>query len=175
LDFLFFLYFASVIIASLSTFYRAYRASNSFRNRRRFLLVLASMGIGCTASLDFAASWGIPLRPVGVCRSRSNLVVMLRVVLRYRLVDVTPKLASGRILETMRGAVTVADLEGDIRLVNSAAEQMLGRQKSDILGRGLQEIASLPCREDASSCEAVWTSSGVCLLGQVLCSIRSIC
>ena len=65
-------------------------------------------------------------------------------ITRYKLIDITPELAAGQVLETMHGAVIVADLEGKVRVINRAAQVMLGRESEDILEQDLSSIIELP-------------------------------
>jgi PAS domain S-box-containing protein len=149
-------------------FSQAYRRSTHPRNRERLRWILSSLGIGYLASVDFAASLGIPVYPFGYLSSGVFLVLMTRMIIQYRLMDIRAELATGQILETMQGAVVVVDLEGKIRLVNRIAQEMLGYCKADLLGRDLTTILPVPpamsdavsAGERLDSCEMVWSGSG---------------
>ena len=141
---LFLAYFAGISALSLFLFYRAYRASTYPRNRQRFQLILSAIGIALVSAVDFAPSLGVPLFPFGFAPLGVSLLLLFWLALRNRLVDITPELATGQILETMQGAVIVADLEGTVRVVNRAALELLGYGKSDVLGKDLKAVLSLP-------------------------------
>ncbi len=145
---LFLAYFAGISVLSLLLFYRAYRASTYPRNRQRFQLIFSSIGIGYMASLDFAASFGVPIFPFGFAPLGVYSLLLFWLALHFRLVDITPELATGQILETMQGAVIVADLEGAVRVVNRAALELLGYRKSDVLGKDLKTMLPLPAAMD---------------------------
>lgn len=161
---LFLAYFAGISGLSLFLFYRAYRTSTYPRNRQRYQLILSSIGISYLASLDFAASFGVPLFPFGFAPLGVYSLLLFWLVLHFRLVDITPELATGQILETMQGAVIVADLEGAVRVVNRAALELLGYRKSDVLGKDLKAVLppsaamddAVPAGGRAAFREMVW-------------------
>jgi len=164
LGLLFLLYFFVMTAAALVIFYRAYRNSTHPRNRRRYKWLLRSFTIGFVSAFDFAAKLGIPLYPFGYLPLGSYLMIASWIIVRYRLVDITPELASGQILETMQGAVIVADLEGRIRVANGVAQDLLGYSRGELLGRDLTSILTVPAAvtesinggKRATSYEVVW-------------------
>ena len=87
------------------------------------------------------------------------------IILKYRMVDITPEVATRQILETMQGAVIVEDLEGKIRVVNRTAQEMLGYEKKELLGKDLAAVFpggvdlrnKIRTGEKAAAQEAVWT------------------
>ena len=95
-------------------------------------------------AVDFLPALGVPVYPFGYVPIFIFVVISAYVVIQYRLVDITPELVAGQILETMEGAVIVVDLEGKIRLINRVALEMLGHQKSDLLGEDLTSILRIP-------------------------------
>jgi len=161
---LFIAYVIAVGVGSLILFIHAYRNSTEphIRLRQRGFLVAAL--IGYPAFVDFIPKFGIPLYPFGYMPVALYMIYVTRVIVLYRMVDITPELATKQILETMQGAVIVADLEGSIRVVNRAAQVMLGRGRGDLLGRDLAGLlpvnAGLRDRvrrgERAASQEMVW-------------------
>ena len=159
---LFLAYFAGVSALSLFLFYRAYRASTYHRNRQRFQVILSAIGIALVASADFAPSLGVPLFPFGFAPLGVSLLLLFWLAVHNRLVDITPELATGQILETMQGAVIVADLEGAVRVVNRAALELLGYAKSEVLGKDLKAVLpdgmddAVPAGGRAASREMVW-------------------
>ncbi len=142
--FLFFAYFFGVMITILYLYWVEYRNSANVRHKKRLKGFLLAFGIGYFGAFDFIAAFGIPLYPFGYVPIFIFLVIQAYVIMRYRLVDITPELAAGRILETMQGAVIVVDLEGKMRVVNRAACAVLGQQKSDLLDTDLSSIIELP-------------------------------
>jgi PAS domain S-box-containing protein len=106
--------------------------------------LLWAFTIGYLGAVDFFDTFGIALYPFGYIPVFCFIGIAAWVIVRYRLVDLTPELAAGEILETMHGAVIVADLEGRIRVVNHAAENMLGLGKTALLGSRLSSVVALP-------------------------------
>ncbi len=159
-------YFFSVMISVVMLYYKAYRQAGHPRHRQRMKGMLMAFGIGYLASLDFLAAMGIPLYAFGYLPMTAFLIITARVILRYRLVDITPALIAGRILETMHGAVIVTDAEGIIRIANRSAYAMLGYDPPELIGRELPTVIEAPqawtdkrmLRERTTqSSELIWT------------------
>jgi PAS domain S-box-containing protein len=151
--------------ASLILFFRAYRNSTHPRFRARNRGFLISALIGFPAFIDFLPKIGLAVYPVGYLAVAAYILYASRIILKYRLVDITPEVATRQILETMQGAVIVEDLEGKIRLVNRTAQEMLGYEKEELLGKDLATVISggvelrstIKTGERAASQETVWT------------------
>jgi PAS domain S-box-containing protein len=140
--FLFFFGFAAVL--NLYIFWQEYRQSTMERHRKRLKGLLWAFSVGYLGAVDFIDTFGKPLYPFGYIPVFCFIGIASWVIVRYRLVDLTPELATGQILETMHGAVIVVDLEGRIRVVNHTAENMLGKRKTALLGNRLSSVLALP-------------------------------
>jgi diguanylate cyclase (GGDEF)-like protein/PAS domain S-box-containing protein len=140
----FLLYFLGVMIFILKLYWVEYRRTVDMRRGKRMKGMLVAFGIAYLASLDFLAKFGVPLYPFGYVPMMIFFTITAFVIMRYRLVDITPELAAGQILETMQGAVIVVDLEGKIRVINRAAHIMLGYRNEDVRDRDLSTIIELP-------------------------------
>jgi len=123
---------------------REYRRSTHPVNRRRLAWVMSAFGIGHLASLDFAVNLGIPLYPVGFAAVAVYMASSFLLMVRDRLVFLTPEVAMKEVLETMQSAAIITDLEGRVRVVNHSAEEMLGLRKADLVGRDLASLAIIP-------------------------------
>jgi two-component system, cell cycle sensor histidine kinase and response regulator CckA len=121
-----------------------YRSQTNMRTRKRFKGLLLGFGIGYLATADFIADFGFPFHPIGSIVIVPSLFITAYVIIRYRLVDITPALAAGQILETMHDAILAFDLDGKLQVANRAAEVMLGLGKSELLGRPLSSLIDLP-------------------------------
>lgn len=137
-------YFFSIMIYIFRLYWLEYRGSTNERHKKRLKGLLLAFGFGYLASSDYLAAFGVPLYPFGFVPLIVFLAVIVHVILRYRLIDFTPELAAGQVLETMQGAVMVVDLEGKIRVVNRTAPMIFGGQKSEILNKDLSSIIDLP-------------------------------
>jgi diguanylate cyclase (GGDEF)-like protein/PAS domain S-box-containing protein len=141
---LFVAYFFCITIYILRLYWLEYRGSTNNRRKNRLKGILIAFSIGYLASFDFLAVFGTPFYPVGFIALSVFLFITARVIMRYRLVDITPELVAGQVLETMPGAVIVVDLEGKVRLINRAALIMLGSQKAAVLDKDLSSVIELP-------------------------------
>jgi diguanylate cyclase (GGDEF)-like protein/PAS domain S-box-containing protein len=131
--------FAAVIAASMHLFWRVYRASDGKAKERSGALLL-SFVLGSLAMFDYVPSVGIDLQPVGFIAVLAFTIVAASALWRFELADITPEYAAGQILDTMKGAVLVADMNGTIRVVNRAAEALLGYRASELLGSHVRKI-----------------------------------
>ncbi len=129
-----------IMVFILRLFWQEYRYSKSERHKKRIGGLLIGFIGGYLAAVDFLPALGIPVYPFGYIPIFFFIIVCAYVVMRYELVDITPELAANQILETMHGAVIVADLEGRIQVINRVALEMLGYQKAELVGRDLASI-----------------------------------
>ena len=165
LGILFICYAGTVGCASLILFYRAYQKSTHPRFRARQRGFLISALIGYPAFVDFLPKLGFEIYPFGYLAVMAYISYASRIILRYRLVDITPEVATTQILETMQGAVIVEDLEGKIRVVNRSAQEMLGYEKEELIGKDLETVlpadfhlrTTIRKGETVASQEMIWT------------------
>jgi PAS domain S-box-containing protein len=162
-----FMFYAAVAgVASLSLFYRAYQTSTHPRFRARQRGFMISALVGYPAFVDFLPKLGIAIYPGGYIAVLCYILYASRVIMRYRLVDVTPEVAIPQILETMQGAVIVEDLEGRVRVANRIAQEMLGYDREELMGMSLAQVlpaavalrGSIGAGKRAASKEMVWSS-----------------
>ncbi|HUP46116.1 MAG TPA: EAL domain-containing protein [Thermoanaerobaculia bacterium] len=83
------------------------------------------------------------------------VVYLLR---RRRVVGLTPQFAATQILETMKSAVILVDMEGKIRVANRAATLLLGYEAGDLIGQPMRII--FDADEDPST-RRILTSTGI--------------
>ena len=107
----------------------------SLKRRLRIRSFLLAFGIGGLAVVDYLANFDIAVYPVGYLAILVCAVILNRAVVKYKLIDITPKFAAQSILDTMDEALIAIDAEGIIRLINRAATVMFGRPEEDLLGR----------------------------------------
>ena len=130
---------AGIVAAAMHLFWRAYRASEGKAKERAGALLL-SFVLGSLAMFDYVPSVGIELQPVGFLAALVFTVVAASALWRFELADITPEYAAGQILNTMKGSVLVADMNGTIRVVNRAAEALLGYRTNELLGAHIRKI-----------------------------------
>jgi PAS domain S-box-containing protein len=141
---IFLVFFGVAAALNLYLFWQEYRQSTTERHRKRLKGLLWAFSVSYLGAVDFIDTFGIALYPFGYIPVFCFIGIASWVIVRYRLVDLTPELATGQILETMHGAVIVVDLEGRIRVVNHSAENMLGQRKTALLGNRLPSVLALP-------------------------------
>ncbi|HUP61693.1 MAG TPA: PAS domain S-box protein [Thermoanaerobaculia bacterium] len=131
--------FSTIIVASVHLFWRAYRTSEGRAKERAGALLLAFV-LGSLAMFDYVPSAGIDLQPVGYIASLAFVVLAATALWRFELSDITPEYAAGQILDTMKGAVIVVDMDGNMRVVNRAACTLLGFTEEDLRGSHIRRI-----------------------------------
>ena len=131
--------FSGILIAAVHLFWRAYRTSEGKARERAITLLLAFI-LGTLGMFDYLPSAGIDLQPIGYVAALAFFVVAATAVWRFEIADITPEFAAGQILQTMKGAVLVADMSGAIRVANRAAANLLGYRQEQLRGAHLRSI-----------------------------------
>jgi len=130
---------AAMMFASIHLFWRAYRdAGGKARERGGALLLAAAFGM--LGLFDYLPTIGIDLHPVSHIASLVYVVIAATAVWRFEASSITPGFAATQILDTMKGAVVVADMSGHIRVVNRAAGEMLGYPAERLRGEHIRHI-----------------------------------
>jgi len=158
LGFVFTGFFFCIMVFILRLFWREYRRSTTERHKKRIGGLLIAFSGGYLGAVDFLPALGIPVYPFGYIPIFFFVITSAYVIMRYKLVDITPEVAAAQILETMEGAVIVVDLESRIQVINRVALEMLGYRKSELLGQDLVSI--LPVLADMSAAGTGAHSSG---------------
>ena len=149
--------FAGIIIAAIHVFWRMYRTAEGAGRERAGGLLLAFV-LGSLAMVDYLPSVGIDLQPVGFIASMAFVIVAATAVWRFELDDITPQYAAGQILETMKNAVVVSDMNGRIRVINRGAERLLGYKHDELRDAHLRQILD---RDDNLTTGQLINSMGV--------------
>jgi len=131
--------FTAIIIASIHIFWRMYRDAEGNGRERAGALLLAFV-LGSLGMFDYLPSVGIDLQPIGYIAALAFVIVAATAVWRFELSDITPEYAAGQILETMKSAVVVSDMEGRIRVANRGAERLLGYKPEQLRDLHLRQI-----------------------------------
>ena len=130
---------AAILIAAIRLLWIAYRDSEGKIHERTGALLLAFVIAGA-ASIDFLPSIGLDIYPIGYLALFAFTAVAAAAAWNFRLVDLTAAYAASQILETMKSAVLVIDMEGRVRVVNNAACTLLGYSHSDLTGMHIRNI-----------------------------------
>ncbi|HVE70764.1 MAG TPA: PAS domain S-box protein [Thermoanaerobaculia bacterium] len=130
---------ASIMVASIVLFWRAYRDTEGKNRERGGVLLLAAI-FGALGLVDYLPSVGLDLQPIGYFAALVYIVVAGTAVWRFESAGITAGFAATQILDTMKGAVVVADMAGVIRVVNRAAGQLLGYDPDVLHGEHIRRI-----------------------------------
>ena len=133
-------YFFTIMVLILRLYWQEYRRCATERQMKRYRGLLTAFAGGYLGSVDFLAAFGFPVYPFGYVFLGFFLIACAYVIRRYRLVDITPEVAAGRILETIQGAVIVIGMDGRIRVINSVALKIIGHPRPELIGRDLAEV-----------------------------------
>jgi PAS domain S-box-containing protein len=156
----FFLFHGITMVAILRSYWVEYRRSGqSATQHRRAKALLLAFCIGYLAAFDFLPAAGVPFYPLGSFPMFALLILVARVIWRYRLVDITPAFAVHQIIDTMSDALLVFDREGVIRLTNRAAASLFDRSEREMTGKPVSTIISDPLF--SKQMEQVYGSGGV--------------
>jgi diguanylate cyclase (GGDEF)-like protein/PAS domain S-box-containing protein len=123
--------FSAMIIASIYLFWVAYRGAEGKGRERAGALLLAFV-LGSFGMIDYLPAGGVDLQPIGFAAALAFVIVAATAVWRFELADITPEYAAAQILETMKSAVIVSDMDGSIRVANNAAGRLLGRDPNGL-------------------------------------------
>ena len=147
----------TIMVAGIHLFWRAYRDVEGKGRERGSVLLLAAV-FGALGLLDYLPSTGIDLQPTGYLSALVYVVIAATAVWRFEAEGITPGFAATQILDTMKGAVVVADMSGTMRVVNRAAGQLLGYAPEQLRGEHIRRIFA---RDDTLSTSQIINSLGV--------------
>lgn len=146
----FLLFFATLLTASLVVLRGALRAQPAEQQRKRIRSIFLALAVGYVGSLDYLPSFGIPIYPAGYLAITGFIILSMRTIRRFRLVDFSPSFVAERLFDAMQGGVIVIDTHGTIRLVNRVAASLLGYPTTKLTGsdlRSLLQSAELPATD----------------------------
>ncbi|HYA85706.1 MAG TPA: PAS domain S-box protein [Nitrospirota bacterium] len=153
LGFVFMGYFFGIMVFVLRRYLLEYRHSSTDRQKKRLRGRLIAFSGAYLGSVDFLPTFGISVYPFGYLPLGVFIVVISYFISRDRFADITPEMATGQILDTMQGAVIVADTDGRIRVINSVALEMLGYPRSELLGKELTAVLPMSSEMSAAAHE----------------------
>ena len=131
-------FFAAMLPATF-LLWRASRRSHGAAQESAHALALASI-IGLCAFMDYLPAAGVETYPVGYMAVFAFAIVGGSALWRYHLIDLTPEYAAAQILETMKSAVLLVDMNARIRVANHAACTLLGYEPLELIGMPLRKI-----------------------------------
>jgi diguanylate cyclase (GGDEF)-like protein/PAS domain S-box-containing protein len=149
--------FLAMMLATVHLLWQTYRGAEGHGRERAGALLLAFV-LGSLIMFDFLPAVGIDLQPVGAFAALSFVIVVATALWRYGIAEITPEYAAGQILETIKSAVLVSDMDGRIRVVNRGAGSLLGYRAEQLREAHLRQIFD---RADALTTAQFLSSQGV--------------
>lgn len=116
------------------------KKNNTMKIRAKLLLI--GFCIGNLSFIDALPGFGISIIPLGFISIFVFILITAYVAWKYRLNDITPEFASGKILETMDEALIVLDNDWNIRVINPAVKTLFGEKLAGSLGKRIDEFFS---------------------------------
>ena len=110
--------------------------------RKRIRLVTGGLALAYLGCVDYLAKYGVDVYPFGYLPILAFVMVVYRTMRLYELAAITPSFAAREIITTMADPLFVSDSEGVVRLVNPAAERLLGYESSEIIGKHLDAFVA---------------------------------
>jgi PAS domain S-box-containing protein len=136
----FLLYFGVVLGGQLIEGAREWQRSADPLRRRRVANLMLSFAVVYIASLDWLPMFGLGNRPMAFVPVIAFMAFASGAIRRHRFQPITAARASREILDTMADALFVLDSAGCVRVVNRAAEKLLGYRPADLLGRSIDAL-----------------------------------
>lgn len=137
-------WFGFMLAASLYTLSSAQtRGDVSDRHRARIRAFWWALAVGYLGSVDYVPAFGVSMYPLGFLFIAAFMVLAARAVSRFRLVDINTSFVADQLLQTVHGAVLVVDLQGNIRVANPLAAQILGYGADGLEGGNLTRLLGL--------------------------------
>ncbi|HXI12397.1 MAG TPA: EAL domain-containing protein [Thermoanaerobaculia bacterium] len=133
-------FFCLTLLATMRHYWLAYRMEPRDKARRRIRAFMFAFAAGYLGLVDYLASFGMAVYPFGYLAILGFILLAARAIRRYQLVTLTPEFAASKILEAMQGFVLVTDLDGKIRVSNSAVCGLLGYSESALKGVSILDI-----------------------------------
>ncbi|HEX6085102.1 MAG TPA: PAS domain S-box protein [Thermoanaerobaculia bacterium] len=129
----------AIMLAGVHLFWRTWRDAEGKGRERGGTLLLAA-AFGALGLIDYLPSIGVDLQPTAYVSALVYMVIAATSVWRFESENITAGFAATQILDTMKGAVIVADMDGVIRVVNRAAGQLLGYTPEQLRGEHIRRI-----------------------------------
>ncbi len=134
-------FFFGLTLMAMHDYWTEYKKIEPGIHKLRIKWFMIAFGVLYFGAVDYLAKYDIPVYPFGYLPVIAFVLIASLTIMRYRLADLTPEFAASQILETMHGAVLVADLNGDIRVVNRAACALLGHPESELTAMSINRFA----------------------------------
>lgn len=126
---------------SLHHYWAAIRTGVDDTGKLRNRGFLGAFCIAYLGSVDYLPAFGVPLYPFGYGPVLGFIILVNRIIRRYRLIDVTPEFAAREIIDAMDDALLLFDNDGFVRVANRSAGRMFGRAETELEGTPCSALA----------------------------------
>jgi diguanylate cyclase (GGDEF)-like protein/PAS domain S-box-containing protein len=133
-------WFGFMLTASLAVLTLSLRGDISTRAGDRIRSFRWALAVGYLGSIDYLPAFGISIRPFGFVFIAAFVVLAVRAISRFRLLDFSSSFVADQLLQTMHGGVLVVDLQGNIRVANPLAANMLGYSAAELQNSNLRRV-----------------------------------
>lgn len=151
------LYFGFFMLISLDLLWIEYIQSTSDRERSRLKGIFLGITVGLLGAVDFVPTFGLKVYPIGYVPVFFCTLILGQTIIRFRLVDLTPSFAAGRILDTMEGLVAVVDLEGRISVINQSLCKLLGYRERELKDKKISLLFDMDKKNFPAAPDPDWT------------------
>lgn len=142
--------FVLIALFLLSFAFSAWRLSSAWRRLRPRLPVMnlkritVSLAVASLGLIDFLPASGSDIPPVGAVAVGISVILLFPVFWHRRFFGVKQTFSASRIMETMKGAMLVVDLDGHVRLANRAAAELLGVDSKSLMSTRINDLIESP-------------------------------
>jgi diguanylate cyclase (GGDEF)-like protein/PAS domain S-box-containing protein len=133
---------AAGVGATVWEWWQAYRSAESGTRRTQARWFLGAFILSPLTLLDFLPSFHIDSYPFGYLVVVGVTAIMAAAILRYRLVELTPRFAAEKILDTMADPLLVCDVDGGIEVANDAVEEIFDYAPDELVGRPVTDLVA---------------------------------
>ncbi|HET6656089.1 MAG TPA: EAL domain-containing protein [Gammaproteobacteria bacterium] len=118
--------------------WRASPRGSGRRHRARILLI--GFSVSFIAATDFLGCWGFAVYPFGYVMVAFTVVTIGYAAWRYRVISVSSGAAAEQVLTTLSDGVLVLDDLGAVAVANERAAELLGRERTALLGQPVTQV-----------------------------------
>lgn len=134
-------YHSLVLILCMTEYIRVlmhYQYKDRFYYRIYGLLI--SFLIGALGLWDALPILGVDVLPLGHIPILVSIIIMVTVIVKYRLMDISPGIVAREIIETMADPLVVCDANDRIRVANSSAKRAFFNQDNHVSDATITQI-----------------------------------
>jgi PAS domain S-box-containing protein len=144
-SFVYFAFYISLIIAGLTLlFHHRKHATAPFKRQQLGILIgfgACALILGTLFNVCFLLLLKGTIPTIGDIFVLVWAIGMVYTISRYSFLNITPLVASGKIIETMSDLLILLDTDGNIASINKSTETLLGFKKAELEGKPIAVIS----------------------------------